>query len=186
MELSEAIKKAQQAVTDADLPEGLRAIAFQEVLRYCLSGAYLNTASPGPTHGVAASPAETQDRMARLAAKTGVSGSALADLFDVDGEVTLHVASSRIDSTKSKATREVALLVTAARQGSGIDDSWTPTSRIRDALQQYNRYDPNNFSSYLRKAGDFFNFKGKGSTQETRLTKPGWEAATELIRSLAN
>jgi hypothetical protein len=124
--------------------------------------------------------------LARLSARVKVSESALADVFDISREnVTLHVASSRVDSTKSRATREIALLIAAARQATGADDSWTAVSHVRDALQQYNRYDTGNFSAYLRGAADAFNFRGKGTSLEMRLTKPGWEMATALIRSLA-
>ena len=76
-------------------------------------------------------------------------------------------------------------MVTAARQGSGIDDSWTAVTHIREALQQYNRYDVGNFSPYLRGAADAFNFRGKGTSLEMRLTKPGWEMAIELLHVTA-
>jgi hypothetical protein len=115
-----------------------------------------------------------------------VSPEALADVFEIDGDaVTLHVASARISATKSQATREVALLVAAARQGSGADDGWTQVAHVREALQNYRRYDTNNFAASLRGATDAFNFRGKGAAQELRLTKPGWEMATDFIVSLA-
>jgi hypothetical protein len=129
-------------------------------------------------------PVASQTWLGRLAAKFGVPESNLADVFEVeDNLVVLHVASARISATKSRATREVALLLTAARQGSGIDDAWTDVSYIRDALAQYNRYDQSNFSKYLRETDDVFNFRGRPVNQ-IRLTRPGWETAGELIKAL--
>jgi hypothetical protein len=176
-----AIKIAHEAVIGVDLPQEFRQAAFVEILRYELNTAQVPAAQPstqlgksndGPSAG-----------LARLAIRVGVSELALSDVFEIDGDVALHVASSRIDTVKSRATKEVALLIASARQGSGVDDSWTGVNHVRDSLQQYNRYDPNNFSAYLRKAGDSFNFRGKGSSQEIRLTKPGWETAIALIGS---
>jgi len=184
VDVSQAIKTAHQAVVEADLPPELHQVAFAQVLRHTLSGtAHRTVQHPDRPKDYPEDVVRTPG-LSRLAAKVGVGESALADIFEINGDVTLHVASSRIDSVKSKATREIALLVAAARQGSGADDAWTATSHVRDAAQQYNRYDTNNFAAYLRKTGDVFNFRGKGSSLEVRLTKPGWEAATALIRSL--
>ena len=77
-----------------------------------------------------------------------------------------------------------ALLIVAARQGSGVDDGWTSVGHIRDALQNYKKYDPNNFSAYLRRVADAFNFRGKNTSMEVRLTQPGWETVIALIASL--
>lgn len=182
MEIGLAIKTAHDAVAGADLPPGLQEAAFGEVLRHLLR----DSAQPSEAGVVHAGPvADDAAGLARLSARVGVSEAGLADVFEISREyVSLHVASSRINSAKSRATREVALLVCAARQGSGVDDSWTAVGHVREALQQYNRYDTSNFATYLRGAGDAFNFRGKGTSLEMRLTKPGWEMVSTLIRSL--
>ena len=122
--------------------------------------------------------------LSRLATRFGIPEEALADILDVeDDSVTLHVASTKVSATKSRATREVALLIVAARQGAGIDESWTDVAHVRDALHHYNRYDTGNFSKYLKDTDDVFNFRGK--PVQLRLTRPGWEAAIELVKTLA-
>jgi hypothetical protein len=184
MKPAEAIEEARRAIAVPGLPQDLQTIAFQEVLRYYL-GSTPQVIQPVDPPAGRRGTGGAEGGLARLASTTGISESALADLFDVDGDVALHIGSSRIDASKSKATGQVALLIAAARQGGGIDDSWTAVAHIRDILKQYNRYDPNNFSAYLRKVDDYFNFRGKAPAQEVRLTKPGWEAAIELMSSLA-
>jgi hypothetical protein len=184
MEIREAIELARSTVEEADLPEGWQERAFGEVLRRLLAGD-LPIASRFVAHSTEAARGAVADSgLARLAARLAVPENALADVFAVeDDDVTLHVASGRISATKSKATREIALLITVARQGAGIDESWTDVSHVRDALSQYSRYDISNFSKYLRDTGDVFNFRGK-PVQQLRLTRPGWEAAAELVKTL--
>jgi hypothetical protein len=185
MELSDTLKSAHKTVVEADLPQELRETAFAEVLRHMLRA----PSRPSPEsrdHVDSPSPNGETSGLDRLGARVGVDTSALADLFEIQGDsVSLHVTSSRIPQAKSAATREVALLIAAARQGSGADDAWTSVGHIRDALQDYKKYDTNNFSAYLRRVADAFNFRGKGSSMEIRLTQPGWEIATALIASLA-
>jgi len=195
MEVSESLATARDAIKGADLPESWQVPAFIEVLRHLMTAVGTNgkpgvgpsgsaqgrdAASAGPGHGNAESP------IARLAARMKASEAALQDVFDFSDEgVSLHVASSRIPASKSKATQDVALLIVAARQASGIDAGWTSAEHVRTALQHYNRYDQSNFAANLKGVDHAFNSKGKGPSLELRLTQPGWETATELIRRVA-
>jgi transposase-like protein len=186
MEIMDALALTRRSVEDADLPEPWGEIAFREILHSLLRSQAPDDAMDSRTLRTGLPASEAGSSLARLAARMGVAEDALADVFGVeDDAVTLHVASGRIPATKSRATREVALLTVAARQGAGIDESWTDIDYIRDTLSQYNRYDMSNFSKYLRDTGDVFNFKGK-PVQHLRLTRQGWEAATELIRALTH
>jgi hypothetical protein len=182
MEIKEALSAARLVVEEAGLPETWQERAFAEVLRSLLGSQVMSeVAAAVPTKAV---PASGSAGLGHLATRLGVSESALADIFVVEEDgVSLYVSSGKLAATKSKATREIALLVAAARQGAGIDDSWTDVAHVRDSLTQYNRYDPSNFSKYLRDTSDVFNLRGK-PVQQLRLTRPGWEAAVELVKNL--
>lgn len=188
-EIKHAVALAWASVEPDELPDGLpedyRRTVFTEVLRHALAGSLVSAShGAGQQFAGLSDHAVAEPGLAQLAARLTVSENALADVFAVDDDgLTLHVASTKISPTKSKATREVALLVTAARQGGGFDNPWTDVSYIRDALTQYSRYDLSNFSKYLRETGDVFNFRGK-PIQQLRLTRPGWEAATQLVKTL--
>jgi hypothetical protein len=188
MEVVEALTLARRSVEEADLPPQWQDLAFREVLRSLLAG--VQTEEPRPfaaTQSDTSRPhsgGPTSPRMAQVAVRLGVSEPLLADVFSIeDDALTLHVSSGRISATKSKATREIALLVVAARQASGIDESWTAVNHVRDTLAQYSRYDTSNFAKYLRETDDVFNLRGK-PVQHLRLTRPGWEAAAALAQSL--
>ena len=184
MEITEALRAAKQAVEQADLPESWQERAYSEVLRVLLGGGQptVGATVAAPSRGVIAG---SGSGLQKLAGRFGVSEEALADVFAIEDDVvTIHVGSGKLSTTKSKATREVALLMAAARQGAALDEDWTDISHVRNALTQYNRYDRGNFAKYLRDTQDVFNFKGK-PVSHIRLTRPGWEAATELIKNLA-
>ena len=186
MDPKEALSLARQLVDEAGLPASWQERAYGEVLRNLLDTGRVAT-NERPTRTRADETRSPQEStLGRLATRLGVSESALADAFAIDGaEVTLHVASAKLSTTKSKATREIALLIAVARQGAGIDDAWTDVSYIRDALTQYSRYDMSNFSRHLRDIDDVFNLRGK-PVQQLRLTRPGWEAATELVKAIVD
>jgi len=194
MGITESLATARDAVKDAALPEPWQVPAFIEVLRHLMNegtgvadvgGRDVGLGAQGGGAAAGGS-ADGQTAAGRLAARVKVDEAKLLDLFDfADDGVTLHVASSRIGASKSKATQDVALLIAAARQGSGIDAGWTSAEFVREALQHYNRYDQGNFASNLKGVDHAFNSKGKGQSLELRLTQPGWETAIELVRRVA-
>lgn len=183
MEIQEALTRTQAELKEAGVPESLHGSWGRVVLDYLLANGQSQAPRPA-AQAPAAGPAVTVSGLGRLANRFAVPEAALADIFAIaDEDVTLHVASAKIAPTKSRATREIALLIVAARLGAGIDDSWTDVAHVRDALAHYNRYDQSNFAKYLRLADDVFNLRGK-PVQYLRLTQPGWEAAYDLIKSL--
>lgn len=196
MKLNDALAEAKDSIVQAQLPDEWQAEAFNLVLRHLLAGTpAVGSVASGPAYAPppvvpAAAPLVTpppaEDGPARLSAKVKVPEAALLDVFGFNEDgVALHVTSTKIASTKSKATQEVALLITAARQGSGLDEGWTSANHVREALQHYKKYDQSNFSANLKALKDAFNSRGNGPAMELRLTQPGWETAIEVVQRIA-
>jgi hypothetical protein len=103
--------------------------------------------------------------------------------FD-SGDIKLIVASTKLLSDKRAATRQIAVLIAAGRQGSGIDASWTDSKVIREACGDLGKLDSPNFANTLNSMGDVFSFQGKGQVRKVKVIRPGYERATALITEL--
>jgi hypothetical protein len=185
MELTEALRRALSAVEEADVPDDLRDKAFEKAFDW------LTRESGGP----AVSSNIQRDLEVRtpsigplrqLANKLGLDPAVIEDVFyEEDGEIGIGIAASRLDRSKSGGTRQLALLVAAARQGSGQEE-WTSSPEIRRVCADYGRFDSANFATTIRSMGTVFSYRGKGHSLEIRLTRPGMEQASALVGELAN
>jgi hypothetical protein len=178
-----AMESAAAAAGAAEIPEEWRETAFRSALTALLSGGGSGGSSPAERRV-----AEQHDRhepLDALSLRLKVDRDALADIvaLGADGP-ELVVPSGRLAGSKMAATAEIALLVAAVRQGAGVDEDWTPVEAVRQVVGLYGKYDPPNFAKHIRGAGDSFSTRGKGKEMEIRLTRPGWERATQLIGRL--
>jgi hypothetical protein len=176
-------------LAQTELPIEFQLAAYPTLLQYQLA----NT-PPSTDHAPASGATPATDRRkgaelgnadsSALARRLGREQPALEDIYDLSGNPpSLIVSVRKLDTSVSGATSQIALLVTAARQGSGADD-WTQTAEIRTVCQEYSRFDSNNFAGTLTAMGEEFAFRGKGVSREVRLTRPGWERVSELLAEL--
>lgn len=177
-------------LAQTEIPSEFQLAAYPTLLRHHLVDAAPSSANHLPTPG----PPSAADVRAgadvggadsgALARRLGREQSALEDIYDMSGEhPSLIVSVRKLDTSVSGATGQIALLVTAARQGSGAED-WTQAAEIRAVCQEYSRFDSNNFAGTLTAMGEEFAFRGKGVRREVRLTRPGWERVSELLAEL--
>jgi hypothetical protein len=186
MEPSEIIRDAVKAVEDADVPDDLRAAAFDWAVKLLTDEVTSQSdSSGGPGTEVERASAQPAGPLAAAASRLGVPRAIFDDVFHSDGDsIGVGLAASRFDKTRSGGTRQLALLIAAARQAAGLEE-WTPTTAIREVCRDYGKFDSANFASTLRTMGDVFNFRGRGHQLEVRLTRPGYERAAQLIQELA-
>ena len=186
MDIADILRRALEAVEDADVPEPLANTAFGKAIDLYASG------SSGPhSIGNGVTPAlparsEKDGRLNQIGAALGVPAEAVGDLYFEDGEqLGIGAASSSIDSKKAGGTKELALLVTAGRQCGGWEE-WTSADVIRAVCAEYGRYDDSNFAATLQEMGDWFQVRGSRRSREFRLKRPGIEAAARLVRRITD
>ncbi len=183
-DMADMFKAMLAAMEEAGVPDDLRAVAFAKGLDLLAAGSHRPGGVPPATGEEPSAPSE--GGMARIAAKLSVSVDAAREVFDLDGDrLDLIVPPGRLDKTKARATREIGLLISAARQASSLDTDWTPTSTIRDACTEFGKYDSANFATSLNTLGNLCSFRGKGQQREVRVNRQGLEEAGVLVRRLS-
>jgi hypothetical protein len=183
--ISAAVDLHEQ-LADSDLPEPFCLAAFPVLLEREL-GEKAGSAHSSPP---AASPitdagAVTDSSAAQaLARRLGRDVDRLQDIYDFSSDpVALIVSAGRLAPAVAHASMQIALLVVAVRQA--VDnEAWTPASEIRAVCQDYARFDSSNFAATLTSMHQQFAFRGKGPGREVRLTRPGWDAVSDLLDEL--
>ena len=197
-ELQEAVGQAQTAVAtllEQDRPLGQ--IAFREVLQHLLAGlngvdaSAVAAAAPAPARGSSTQSdiddtyATPEQRAAAIARYLHIQPDEVEDLFDVSElEPLLRMSSKNLSTSKSAATREIALLVLAGRTAMALD---TGTHHIRDAAERHHRLDPANFIKTLE-AMETVGLRGapESPNRLVRLKVVGIEAARKLAAKLTS
>lgn len=182
----ELLKRAVSAVDASGAPEDLREAAFAASIGL-LSGDIV--AIPPVGAGSLLTPplqppggeASGSDLLDRIASELGVEASKIAKVFkDHDGLPEMIIKSNKLPGPKSQAAADVALLIMGARQAAGIDE-FTEAEVLREACKQYSKFDSSNFAAHLKALDSLVQSSGKGQSMLRKLTKPGREAAAELI-----
>ncbi len=188
VERATALVKATMRVLEAAGRDATSALAFAKVFDY-LAGEPEASTDNGIRRGHDADTparATTGDQVDRLASRLGLPRPVVEQVFFFEGtEIDLLLPVSSVPSAKSRATEEIALLVAAGRQGSGLDeDGWTSVNPIRSACENYKRYDQANFATTIKEMGDLFTVRGSGRDRKVRMTAPAWQKARDLVMSV--
>lgn len=180
--VTDILRRAAEAVVAADLPENLRNTAF---------GKAVDLLTQGPPAGSQVRSAfgsetsrGTDDPLQAIGAKLGLERSLIDEVFEVEnGNVNLTIARSKLEPKKAAGTKQIALLLAAARQGAGIED-WTEGRTIRAVASDYGKFDGPNFASSISELGDYFSFSGSGSGRRLKMRRAGFEEAASVIKKL--
>jgi hypothetical protein len=120
----------------------------------------------------------------RVANRLRLDRAVVADVFDDgDGSIDVIVSPRKLDPAKARATKQLALLVVAARQAAELEE-WTDVDEVRRLAEDYKKYDSANFASAIKEMQDDFRVKQVGRKITVKLGRPGWDRATELVRRL--
>jgi hypothetical protein len=185
--VEQVLKDALAAVDGAGVPEKLRATAFEKAVDL-LSGDSISGGGGGGNGGDGGGGDEVggDNRQSKIAKRLGVDASKLAYVYDLaDDGVSLIVQTSKLPGTKSQATKEIGLLVAAARQAGGYDADSTPSQTIKTAVSDMGKLDEANYAGHLSTQKSWFAMKGTGASREFKVTQPGYEEAAKIVNRIA-
>jgi hypothetical protein len=186
-QLVSALQDAVAAVEAAGVPEDLRPAAFSKVFEHIAGGGPSASQGRGARGGAEAGDIERGDAVGRIATRLGLEAEVVSRVFDVDDEgVHLTVPRSALDDSKRTAMREVARLISAARQAAGVDDEYTPLATIREACDDRGVLNSPNFAAAMQALdGDGMRFRGASGSREVKVNTAGYEKAADIVRRIA-
>jgi hypothetical protein len=175
-----------EEIRELELPEAFVVVTYQEILRARLAPASdvpAATAAGPVSHDSApeepATPASASSRAPAIQEQLGLSAAEVEELYSLSNDsVELVVSPGRLPRGAATATREITLLLCAARQAQG--EEWTQISVVREAVAEYRRYDEANFARTIAAMEDELRLRGRGRSRELRLSRQGWDRARAL------
>lgn len=191
--ITSILRKAHESVDAAGLPESLKVAAFEKAVDL-LAGTAVPAATPSqaseaPEVAGAPKPPPSDGgtkSLERVAAKLRLPLETVSEVFHIDGEkIALSIASSKLPSAKLTASKEIALLIAAARLAGGWDAEWTAAEEVRSVADDFGKFDQKNLAKALTDQGDYFGFQGKGEARKIKVNRKGLEEAAVLVRKLA-
>lgn len=174
------LRRALEAVDEAGIPADLREAALPSAIQLTAGAAGLSLNRRDVER-----PAEPLEPVAsdevplgRFAQRLGIPMEVLEDVYVVvDEQLHLGVPSRNIASSKKEGAGEIAVLVSAGRQGTGVDQDLTPVSEVRRWVKELNRYDEKHFGEHIRGADHLLTIVGRGQTRQLRVK---WHEADQL------
>lgn len=195
-ELAGIVATAEKATEDLGNAD-LRKVAFERVLDHLLKNGDSSPAgehatvtpvqAPPPDQTTTSSAdgvfADEQQRVDAIARYFKIEPEEVGHIFATSGEEPiLQVHSGSLASSKSEATREIALLIGGARTALGQE---TSTSHIRSSADEYGRLDPSNFMKILGAMSEMSVLGRHGSQNRVvRMKVHGAEKARTLAQRL--
>jgi len=182
-EVTRILRQAADAVVEAHLPDAVQSIAFDKAVDL-IAGVATTGNRPAKKQAQMGPGSDSGDVLEKIATRLDVDRELIDETFEAtNGHVALTIARSKLEEQKTRGTKQIALLVSAARQAAGIEE-WTEAKTIRAIADHYGKYDSPNFAAAIAELGDFFSFSGSGANRKLRMRRAGFEEAANLITKL--
>jgi hypothetical protein len=178
------LAEALAAVEEAKIPADLQPVAFGKAID--LLGGTASRQKSAADGGPPAGEAGGGDRpLEMIRIKLGIDAESVDAAYhlDDDGQIQLGVPSRKLDTRKSAATKQIALLLAAGRQAAGAEER-TSVGIIRDAVTFYGKRDGANFAGTIAEMDDVFNITGNGQQRRVKVNRVGYERAGEWAKAL--
>jgi hypothetical protein len=191
MDAADLLKRALSSISEAKIPDDLRVVAFAKAFDVLAADQapmpHPTLPSASGTAGPLPAAIRSGSSLGRIAQRLERTEAAIEALFHIEGDdLEVIVNPNKLDSQKSKGTEQLAQLVAAGRQATGLDeDGWTNVDVIRGICEHFGRLDAGNFAATIKNMRDVFLVRGEGRGRKVKLTAPGWQKVAVLIDELA-
>ena len=177
--LNECLKEAKEMVDSMsfDEPE-VKAAALTKTLELLVK-----SAGSEPQSNELQNESGNNEFFTKLSRKLDLAIPLLKKVYFVKNEeVSLLVKTSDLSKSMRAATREIALLITAARQVAGFEDE-TSNQLIKELCnRKYRCYDQKNFSTHIADLRDVMHIRTENSKLKfLTIAEPGYEELKILI-----
>lgn len=180
-EATKILREAFDAVSAAELPKEVQSVALGKAVDL-IAGLGSTTAAREVRREVPE--VDVSDLLGKIAAKFQVDRELIEDTYEVvDGSVNLAVGRTKLETAKTKGTKQVAHLLAAGRQAAGLEDS-TETKVIRAVADDYGKLDSPNFASAVAELDEFFKITGEGAAKRLKARRGAFEEAGKLVTKL--
>jgi hypothetical protein len=184
----EVLVETLEDVKEANTPDDLRTIAFSKVFDLRSGATTVVSNAKRADGGLKGSgttiPQSSDDLLAAIASRAGTDRETVAEVFDQrNGELELVIQAGKLSPQVAAGAKELAILIAGGRQAAGIEE-WTSLDVVRAVCTEFKKLDSGNFSKTIRSMTNEFNVR-KESDRKTVVSRPGWEAFSELIARLA-
>jgi hypothetical protein len=181
-QLVQRLRAGLRVTEEAGVPKELQSIAFRHALE-ALSG---RDSAPKPPAGISDEDSSANTSfLEAIASRLKLDLDVVTHVFEEENEqVHLIVTKNKLPDASSKAAamRNVALLLVAGRQASGIED-YTAASVIRRECEELKVLDASNFAVELGRLG--MRTRGGPKSREVHASRHQLDLAGELIREIA-
>jgi hypothetical protein len=184
----EILRKALKLIEESDVPDDLREAAFNKSFDLLAgrSSAPLDggVRRGGESDGDSKEVTSDGEWDSKIAMKLKVEPSQVREVFEQsDTGIALVVPSSALDDSISVGVRQIAHLVSVARQSAGLEES-TSTNIIGQFAVDYGKKDKN-FSRHIDGLDDLFVVKRISHREKTlRARVKAYEEAGRLVKRM--
>jgi len=186
MDITSILVEAQKAVDDAKISDDLRSIAFGKAVEALSQRIGEPQAGAAPVRRSSVSAAHTgESGTEKIGGRLGLAAEVIGEIYSDNeaGGADVVLGVGKLDNSTATATKQIALLVAAARQLTGGEE-WTDSREIRRVCSDYGRFDTTNFAKTIKRMDDAFSFRGKGQQIQVRLHQRGVDKLKQLITSV--
>lgn len=172
-----------EVIRDTPMPDDYKLVAFRVLLERKVLGGN-DTSVSLPSVEVAKAPLDAWVKELASALKVSPESVQLIYELDESGILSLKAESLPSFETLTEATKYIAILLIAGRQGVRQEIS-TKQADVRAVVDYLRALDSANFSSTISGLKDYLSITGQGAKKSLKLKPAGYKLAATMIQETA-